>query len=390
MLVTIKQSMPGDTIVNMNSIDALFETDVRNGTQPVVAPITVSRPHLCRYKTFMTDEPNEHIHYEQLVTFKEYINRLYEKHPHPEEEYTHFKIPKKTHGFRQIDAPTDELKKDLKKIAEMLTGFLDICPHDAAWAYVKGRSVVGAMQEHTKNNSKWYLKLDLHNFFGSINKVFAVNTLLELYPFATAPEVCLIPLTQMFELGSLDGVLPQGTPLSPTLTNLIMVKYDYYICKMLARMGREGTIPKQRYVYTRYADDIIISAQTDFDFNKIKEGIEELFNDTPLSINNEKTRYGNFSGANWNLGVMCNQLGEVTTGHIRKDNLRGWIDNYIKALHNDEEWELTELQQLQGNLSWLHQVNPKSYDGLMRYVNKKYDRDVYATLLNDIRMKQQL
>lgn len=390
MYVTIKKSSDQVEMTNtIRSIDALFESDVFN-TPVVEIPTVIEHKPFCRYKTFQTDEPNAHIHYEQLVTFREYVHRMLEQHPNPESEYIHFAIPKKTHGFRPIDAPKDELKKDQKKLSEMLTCFLDVCPHDAAWAYVRGRSVVGAMKEHTRNESKWYLKLDLHNFFGSINEDFAVSSLMQLYPFATAPEVCEPALKELFKLGSLNGVLPQGTPLSPNLTNLIMVQYDYKICKLLSTLGKTGEVRKQRYVYTRYADDIIISAKTDFDFNKIIQGIEKIFQDTPLQINREKTRYGNSSGRNWNLGVMCNKDNGLTTGYKHVISVRSKIHAYMKSLHEDNDWELPELQNLLGNISWLHQVNPDGCHKLLQQCNQKYERDVYNTLLNDIREKQQL
>ena len=34
-------------------------------------------------------------------------------------------------------------------------------------------------------------------------------------------------LTKALELGFLDGGLPQGTPLSPTVTNIMMIPVDF-------------------------------------------------------------------------------------------------------------------------------------------------------------------
>ena len=36
-------------------------------------------------------------------------------------------------------------------------------------------------------------------------------------------------LTQLADFVTLNGGLPQGTPISPVLTNMIMVGYDYRI-----------------------------------------------------------------------------------------------------------------------------------------------------------------
>ena len=82
------------------------------------------------------------------------------------EHYYSFKIPKKSGGWRQIDAPDDELKQALYSLKAIFENDFKVLYHTAAFAYIKGRSTTDALKVHQRNNSNWYLKTDLSNFFG--------------------------------------------------------------------------------------------------------------------------------------------------------------------------------------------------------------------------------
>lgn len=381
MYTTIKIGHQQLNQERINAIDALFA-----GNVDVIVPDINTNRNIIRTKTYY----NRHTHtYNHVYPYMmEQINKelkdIKAKHPHPETEYKTFRIPKRTHGFREINAPLPELKTDLKYISNLLTNYLGILSHDSAWAYIPGRDVVHAMKEHTKNKSRWYLKLDLHDFFGSCNKEFIIKQLKKIYPFAALTTYTDEILNNIADLATKDNGLPQGTPLSPTLTNLIMVEFDYKINNILKNMaGKE--IELQKYIYTRYADDIIISAKNKFDYNKIVIAIKELFSDTPLTINEEKTRFGSSSGRNWNLGVMCNKDNEVTVGYKRKQQMKVIINNYMKDKEQDILWSLEDLYWLQGQLSWLQNVEPTYFKGFRIYINNKYNRDIVNSIIVDIK-----
>ena len=272
MYTTIKIGHQQLNQERINAIDALFA-----GNVDVIVPDINTNRNIIRTKTYY----NKHIHTSNHMYpyMMEQVNKelkdIKAKHPHPETEYKTFRIPKRTHGFREINAPLPELKTDLKYISNLLTNYLGILSHDSAWAYIPGRDVVHAMKEHAKNKSRWYLKLDLHDFFGSCNKEFIIKQLKKIYPFAALTTYTDEILNNIADLATKDNGLPQGTPLSPTLTNLIMVEFDYKINNILKNMaGKE--IELQKYIYTRYADDIIISAKNKFDYNKIVIAINIL------------------------------------------------------------------------------------------------------------------
>lgn len=365
-------------------------------------------------KLFAGEEVDEHINYNvsvksvrtitkaftshnQIKYSRKYpysVVQLYDKldelvHKYPLEsrhtQYTTFKIPKRSGGLRDICAPLDEFKEDLRQVVHLINSGLHILPHDSAWAYVPGRDVVGAMQEHTKNGSRWYLKLDFKNFFGSCTPEFVSAQLLKLYPLCDGvliPQSAQRIANNIANISTLNGGLPQGTPLSPMLTNLIMVPIDYEIDKALYN---STALQRQRYVYTRYADDIIISAKEKFDYDKVIEIINNILRDTPLKLNPDKTRFGSSAGRNWNLGVMCNKDNKITVGYRNKQKLKPIINNYIKDHKNNILWEEHDLQWLLGQLSWLNNVEPDYYTGFCEYLYNKHGIQIKDAIISDIR-----
>ena len=380
----VKQLQPAQTNQLTNVVDALFAgVDVTE--IPTAPEFTMQR--LVRTKTYKiltNTQTTNNLTYQTMTMACYMINERIRKHSNPQEEYITFRIPKKTHGFREINAPKPELKKDMKEITSILENYLGILTHDSAWAYVKGRDIVSAMKEHTNNESRWYLKIDLKDFFGSCSPEFIVTQLKRIYPFAVWQTDTHVNnmLESLANFATLNGGLPQGTPLSPILTNLIMVQYDYEINRLIYNLTKQDRLFKQKYIYTRYADDIIISARNKFEYNNLIDALKTLFEHTPLVINEEKTRFGSNAGRNWNLGVMCNKDNNITVGHKRKQELKAIVHNYIT---DENLWSLEDLRWLLGQLNWIQMVEPEYFTGLMNYFQNKYDIMVWDKVIQDIK-----
>ena len=276
--------------------------------------------------------------------------------------YTKTRIPKKSGGFRTINAPNEELKALQKRIVQTLQD-LNVLEHDSAFAYVKGRSIYNAIERHQQNNSKWFYKIDLKDFFGSCNSEFIYKQLKQIYPFAlltSDPEYDMI-IKNIIKVACLHGKLPQGNPISPYLTNLIMIPIDYKL-NMLAP------------VYTRYSDDMLFSARHKINTTKLNKQILEVLKETPLFINNEKTRLGSINGNNWNLGLMLNKDNNITLGHEKKRQFKATIDQF---LYNPDKYSISERQKLAGITAYyLHIEGP-----YIRYIIDKYNKRHNKNLL---------
>ena len=280
----------------------------------------------------------------------------------PEGQYDFFQIPKHSGGFRTISAPTVELKALQRKIVEFLRDDCQIKVHDCAFAYTSGRCHQDAVVRHQQNRSRWFLKLDIQDFFPSTNFPFIITQLRKIYPLNYLDEG---DLTQMLRVCMLNGGLPQGSPASPILTNLLMVPIDYAINKVLWDYN------KSHYVYTRYADDMTISNRFSFKFKEIQGLIQQILRQegSPYLIKAEKTHYGSSAGRNWVLGLMLNQHNQVTVGHKRKERMRAMVHDMFTEYSNGGAYSVEDLQILLGNLAYIDKVEP----GYQRKLIQKYE-----------------
>lgn len=314
--------------------------------------------------------------YHTLHMFVESHAHLYEGDIH--DHYETFYIPKKSHGYRRIDAPDTELAEALRELKHIFEETFGAKYHNTAFAYIKKRSTKDALVRHQSNESKWFAKFDLTNFFGSTTLDFTMQQLSNIFPFNL---LCNFYVSDKFEysagyemlkkaisLGFLDGGLPQGTPLSPLLTNVIMIPIDYHISKELHNRTDNN------YVVTRYADDFLISSKHDFNYRQIEDllcSVMQQFN-APFTLNREKTRYGSSAGSNWNLGLMLNKDNEITVGNQRKRQLKSAIHSYLMDKKNCKGmWELTDLQVLLGQINYISIIEPETVAGIIKSYEQK-------------------
>lgn len=285
--------------------------------------------------------------------------------------YSSFFIPKKNgKGLRRIDAPNDQLKNSLTILKNIFERDFGALYHTSAFAYIKNRSTVDAIKKHQYNESKWFGKYDLHDFFGSTTLDFVMSMLSFIYPFSEVikDNHGKQELERALELAFLNNGLPQGTPFSPTITNVMMIPIDFLISKRLRSLN-------QNFVYTRYADDFIISSKYDFNFRQIEREINNVlagFN-SPFKINESKTRYGSSSGSNWNLGVMLNKDNKITIGYKRKKQFKAMLNNFVVDTLNKSFWEIDQVQSLKGLCSYYKMVERSAIDDIINNTEEKYN-----------------
>ncbi len=297
--------------------------------------------------------------------------------------YETFHIPKKSGGLRRIDAPKPELMNALRNLKTIFEKDFHALYHTAAFAYVKNRCTVDAVKRHQKNNSKWFGKLDLHDFFGSTTLDYVIKMFSMVFPFS---EIVKAPngeaeLRKALDLAFLNGGLPQGTPLSPLITNVMMIPVDY----KLANAFRD--FDKQRFIYTRYADDFIISSKVDFDVHRVEKLVVDTLHEfgAPFTINESKTRYGSSAGRNWNLGVMLNKDNEITVGHKKKRQFQSMLYNYVTDKRKGISWPREDIQTMQGLHSYYRMVEPETIDAIVKHTNEKMETDVLRLIKDDLR-----
>lgn len=349
----------------------------------------VVNANMANTKTYEFENASEHftsrLDVDSLIRKLEQYNQstaqLREKNRHS--LYDSFHIPKKSGGLRKIDAPLPELMDALRRLKTLFEEDFHALYHTSAFAYVKKRCTVDAVKRHQQNNSKWFAKLDLHNFFGSTTPEFVMSMFSMVFPFSEVVKMQRgrDALRTALELAFLDGVLPQGTPISPLITNVMMIPVDFKLTKALRDFN------KQRFIYTRYADDFIISSQYDFNVRDIEELVCKVLRDfdAPFSINESKTRYGSSAGRNWNLGVMLNNDNEITVGNKKKRQFQSMLYNYITDKKNGVAWNREDLMVMQGLHSYYRMVEERAIDAIVQHINDKMRVDVIRLIKDDLR-----
>lgn len=161
----------------------------------------------------------------------------------PQRYYRRFTI-RKGKKIRQIEAPKVALKLIQRWIGAHLAQATTL--PDCVLGFVPGKQgVIEAAQMHC--GARWVYSLDLRNFFPSIaaSRVVAALTTRGYSPRAA---------TLIARLCTLEGRLPQGSPASPVLSNLVFLETD----KALQNIATTASVR-----YSRYADDLVFSGQGD-------------------------------------------------------------------------------------------------------------------------------
>ena len=299
--------------------------------------------------------------------------------------YYSFLIPKKTGGTRRIDAPNPELMDALRSLKTLFeTSFgAKVLYHTSAFAYIEGRSTIDAVKRHQANESRWYAKFDLSNFFGNTTMEFTMQQLSMIFPFS---EIIKIPegraeLEKALDLAFLNGGLPQGTPISPLITNIIMIPIDFKLKKALRDFDGKY------HVYTRYADDFIISSRYDFNFRNVEKLIADTIVDSgaKFRLKPEKTRYGSTAGRNFNLGLMVTSENRITIGNAKKRQIEMLMRNYAIDVKNGNRWGLSDVQVFAGQLSYLRMVEPDVFEIIVQHINGKFSIDIMSEIKADLK-----
>jgi hypothetical protein len=186
---------------------------------------------------------------------------------------------------RTICVPEPLLSKTQRWIATQL---LNNCnPHPASTAYAPGSSLAKAVKQHC--GARWLLKVDLENFFESINELMVFDTFSALgYPrpicFQMARLCTRVFDSQQNEYASTGlGALPQGAPSSPMLSNLTVYKLDVSLSELASRIG---------WRYTRYADDLAFSTRSQSSRHEAKKLLRSILDEIRsfgLTANRRKT-----------------------------------------------------------------------------------------------------
>lgn len=247
--------------------------------------------------------------------------------------YTVFEIPKKGGGTRTIKAPDEKLKLLQKKLSIVLQDCLDEIntakgvKRTIAHGFKRKCSIVSNAAEH--HHRRWVLNLDLKDFFPSINFGRVRGLFLKDKNFLLNKDVATI-LAQI----ACDGTaLPQGSPCSPVISNLIAHVMDMHIVRLTAEVG---------CTYSRYADDLTFSTskpafpehiarRSGASVNVWVPGdkLVEIINHCGFVINENKTRMQYRDSRQDVTGLVVNR--KVNIRHEYRHTVRAMVHRLFKT-----------------------------------------------------------
>jgi RNA-directed DNA polymerase len=165
-------------------------------------------------------------------------------------KYHAFKIAKRGGGFREINAPCPELMLLQRKLSDLLQNCVEEInttrkyPDQLAHGFKRHHSIVTNAFKHRKR--KYVFNIDLEDFFGTINFGRVRGYFIKNANFMLHPDVA----TVLAQIACHGKGLPQGSPCSPVISNLVSSVLDVRLCQLASTNG---------CTYSRYADDISFS-----------------------------------------------------------------------------------------------------------------------------------
>ena len=263
--------------------------------------------------------------------------------------YFRYAIPKTHGGYRVIRQPNRTLK-GLQ--AWVLRTILDRLPKSAqATAYIQGISLTQNVLPHQDN--RFFLCMDLEDFFPSISIRRVASVFRQVGYSGRMAHV-------MGAICTCDGSLPQGGVTSPALSNLIAANLDRRIA---------GFADRRNVAYTRYADDITLSANDPKLLTTALSTVTEIITSEQFLPNNKKTRIMGPGRQCRITGLIKNEIDpKFGIGKKKKRRMRGIMNRIVTGRGSFSRYQ--DEASIVGWLNFLKSVDAEGYRQMKGYWDK--------------------
>jgi group II intron reverse transcriptase/maturase len=193
-------------------------------------------------------------------------------------------IPKPGGGARMLGIPTVLDRLIQQAVHQVLSPMFDPGFSENSYGFRPGRSAhqaVQAARKHVESGLRWVVDIDLEKFFDRVHH----DTLMSLVKRKVGDRVVLSLIDGYLKAGILEGGVtspraegtPQGGPLSPLLSNILLDELD----KELERRGHK---------FCRYADDVNIYVATRTSGERVMASITGYLSERlKLTVNQTKS-----------------------------------------------------------------------------------------------------
>ncbi|CEN85132.1 retron St85 family RNA-directed DNA polymerase [Paraclostridium sordellii] len=265
--------------------------------------------------------------------------------------YRKFKINKKNGKKRNIEEPLSILKEAQYWILEHI--LLKCSCSNYTKAFKANSSIKENAKFHKKQNI--VINLDIEDYFGTIkgHKVY------EFFRTLGYNNEVSIMLTKIC---TNKDSLPQGSPTSPYLSNIITENLDNKLAE-LAKKEEYGLR------YTRYADDITFSTNNKINITNLIIDTKYVLKQEGFKINYKKTKVISSNKRQMVTGIVVNDKLQVSKQQRRKvRQAMYYIEKYDLESHiRNIGWQKGKdkyLRHLLGNINFVLFINPKDKEHL--------------------------
>lgn len=288
------------------------------------------------------------------------------------EKYKNFEIPKRSGGKRLISVPHPELMNLQRRLSELLQSCISEINETRkiqsalSHGFRPKYSIITNATIH--RNKRFVFNIDLENFFGTINFGRVRGFFITNRNFGLKPSVA----TVLAQIACHENALPQGSPCSPVISNLIGHLLDIRLAALAYDTGCS---------YSRYADDMTFSTNKKMFPDKVAhpvlgeahqwevgKALEKIIYKAGFTINHAKTRMQYKDSRQDVTGLVVNT--KVNTRAEYRHLARAMVHRLLttgafqrKAIVCDDSGKFVELssdgtlEQLNGILSFIDAIS---------------------------------
>lgn len=282
------------------------------------------------------------------------------------DNYYRFDIPKKSGRTRHIAAPKPQLKAAQRQILDQILQKAGIS--ELSHGFIKSRSVLTSAKVHN-TSPDLLINIDLENFFPTIT-FERVRGLYQSFGYSGYIASLLAMICTYCERMPLEikgetkyiktsgRILPQGSPASPMITNIICRNMDKRI---------NGLCKKSGITYTRYADDMSFSYTGDIDnlaIGSFLNSINKIIEAEGFHMKKEKTHILRKNNRQYITGIVINNE-EIGVPKKWVKILKASIHNAQKLKDSGGSVSIQTINEISGKIAWLKNVNAKRYQKII-------------------------
>ena len=292
--------------------------------------------------------------------------------------YSHFVITQEGGKERNIYAPNEKIKTIFQEMNYILSDGYEKRLNDKDKETVYGFRPDVSIHDNAKYhaNNKNIIKMDISKFFESIRFEYIEKYLRFIYsPNKDIKEINWMISSDLRDIliNEETNGLYMGNPISPTLSNLMMLKFVRKINNTINRINMDNGLDIK---FSIYADDITFSSNLEkyesgyfskkFLTNLVQDSIYEL--GLYLLLNEKKTKYQS-KEKRMVTGIRINHRNQITWTRKHYYEIRSALYKLNKSKKiEDTNFNLNELR---GNLSFLYYSDESGKT--KRLVNKYKD-----------------